>query len=417
MKNKLLLLETEMVGPGGHYLDNVIESYYYFRNNLQIQCLLNRKFNSKGTFIPKELKLIKKLNSNIFKKEENKFLYLLFEILSLFKRFVFTILLIPYFLFHKNCINYFNAIISNRFVIPKYFIEIFFFLKKNKYSKKDHIFFQTTRNKHIALANFIARIDDNLPNIHLRILYTPSSKKKFTGFYYYLNQIKPYLLNKKISLYSLTDKNIKIFNDKINSKIGIFKTNIPWVFFNREKKDNSITVGYMGDARESRGFNLLPDLINKLIDRNENLNFLIQFSKTSSKSTSITSENLFKMAENNPKIKILKTYLDYADFRNTLQKIDIMPILHNNEEINNGNPSTIYSSITHEIPMVLPQNLNYMKEVMVNKSFEIADNLDGVVTQTLKIANDYNSYLNAAKINSKLLFKIFENDPLKKNIN
>ena len=417
MKNKLLLLETEMVGPGGHYLDNVIESYYYFRNNLQIQCLLNKKFNPQGTFIPSELQLIKILNSNIFKKEKNKFLYLSFEIFSLLKRFIFTILLIPFFLFHKNFKNYLNAIISNKFIIPKYFTEVFFFLKKNKYSKNDHIFFQTTRNKHIALANFIARIDDNLPNIHLRILYTPSSKKKFTGFYYYLNQIKPYLLNKKISLYSLTDKNIKIFNDKINSKIGIFKTNIPWVFFNREKKDNSITVGYMGDARESRGFNLLPDLINKLIDKNENLNFIIQFSKTSSNSTSITSENLFKMAENNPKIKILKTYLDYADFRNTLQKIDIMPILHNNEEINNGNPSTIYSSITHEIPMVLPQNLNYMKEVMVNKSFEIADNLDGVVTQTLKIANDYNSYLNAAKINSKLLFKIFENDPLKKNIN
>ena len=417
MKNKLLLLETEMVGPGGHYLDNVIESYYYFRNNLQIQCLLNKKFNPQGTFIPSELQLIKILNSNIFKKEKNKFLYLSFEIFSLLKRFIFTILLIPFFLFHKNFKNYLNAIISNKFIIPKYFTEVFFFLKKNKYSKNDHIFFQTTRNKHIALANFIARIDDNLPNIHLRILYTPSSKKKFAGFYYYLNQIKPYLSNKKISLYSLTDKNIKIFNEKINSKIGIFKTNIPWVFYNREKKDDSITVGYMGDARESRGFNLLPDLINKLIDRNENLNFLIQFSKTSSNSTSITSENLFKMAENNPKIKILKTYLDYADFRNTLQKIDIMPILHNNEEINNGNPSTIYSSITHEIPMVLPQNLNYMKEVMVHKSFELANNLDGVVTQTLKIANDYNSYLNAAKINSKLLFEIFENDPLKKNIN
>ena len=417
MKNKLLLLETEMVGPGGHYLDNVIESYYYFRNNLQIQCLLNKKFNPQGTFIPSELQLIKIINSNIFKKEKNKFLYLLIEIFSLLKRFIFTILLIPFFLFHKNFKNYLNAIISNKFIIPKYFTEVFFFLKKNKYSKNDHIFFQTTRNKHIALANFIARIDDNLPNIHLRILYTPSSKKKFTGFYYYLNQIKPYLLNKKISLYSLTDKNIKIFNDKINSKIGIFKTNIPWVFFNREKKDNSITVGYMGDARESRGFNLLPDLINKLIDKNENLNFIIQFSKTSSNSTSITSENLFKMAENNPKIKILKTYLDYADFRNTLQKIDIMPILHNNEEINNGNPSTIYSSITHEIPMVLPQNLNYMKEVMVNKSFEIADNLNDVVNQTLKIANDYNRYLNAAKINSKLLFEIYENDPLKKNIN
>ena len=47
MKNKLLLLETEMVGPGGHYLDNVIESYYYFRKNLHIQCLLNRNLNHK----------------------------------------------------------------------------------------------------------------------------------------------------------------------------------------------------------------------------------------------------------------------------------------------------------------------------------------------------------------------------------
>ena len=416
MKNKLLLLETEMVGPGGHYLDNVIESYYYFRNDLHIQCLLNKKFDLQGTFIPDDLILIKKLNSNIFKKEQNKFLYLLFEILSLLKRFIFTILFIPFFLFHKNFKNYLNAIISNKFIIPKYFSEIFFFLKKNKYSNNDHIFFQTTRNKHMALANFLVRIGGNLPNIHLRILYTPSSKKKFTGFYYYLNQIKPYLLNKKIFIYSLTEKNVEIFNKKINSKIGIFKTNIPWVFYNREKKDNSITIGYMGDARESRGFNLLPELIRRLHEKNKNLRFLIQYAKTSSNSTSITSEKLFEMSKKNPKIKILKTYLDYADFRNILQEIDIMPILHNNEEINNGNPSTIYSSITHEIPMVLPQNLNYMKDVMINKSFEIANNLDTFVSETLKIANDYNKYLVAAKNNSKLLFDIFQKDPLKKNI-
>ena len=34
MKNKLLLLETEMLGPGGHYLDNVIESFYYFKKKI-----------------------------------------------------------------------------------------------------------------------------------------------------------------------------------------------------------------------------------------------------------------------------------------------------------------------------------------------------------------------------------------------
>lgn len=417
MKNKLLLLETEMTGPGGHYLDNVIESFYYFKKNLQIQCLLNRRFNSNGTFIPDDLEIIKKLNTNLFKKEKNRFLYLFFEIYYFIERFILTILLIPFFLFKNNLINYLNSLISNRLIIPRYFIELYFFLKKNNYSSNDHIFFQTTRNKHISLANFLARLDNGLPSIHLRILNTPSFKKKYTGFYYYLNQIKPYLLNKKISLYSLTDKNIEIFARKIESNIGIFKTNIPWVFYDRVKKDSLITIGYMGDARESRGFNLLPDLIEKLSEKNENLNFLIQFAKTSTHLTTTTSDRLFKMSKNNPKIKIFKTYLDYADFRNTLKKIDIMPILHNDEEIKNGNPSTIYSSITHEIPMIIPKNLNYMKDVLTNDSFEVADNLNDVVSKTLKIANNYSKYLNAAKINSKLLFEIFENDPLKKNIN
>ena len=417
MKNKLLLLETEMTGPGGHYLDNVIESFYYFKKNLQIQCLLNRRFNSNGTFIPDDLEIIKKLNTNLFKKEKNRFLYLFFEIYYFIERFILTILLIPFFLFKNNLINYLNSLISNRLIIPRYFIELYFFLKKNNYSSNDHIFFQTTRNKHISLANFLARLDDGLPSIHLRILNTPSFKKKYTGFYYYLNQIKPYLLNKKISLYSLTDKNIEIFARKIESNIGIFKTNIPWVFYDRVKKDSLITIGYMGDARESRGFNLLPDLIEKLSEKNENLNFLIQFAKTSTHLTTTTSDRLFKMSKNNPKIKIFKTYLDYADFRNTLKKIDIMPILHNDEEIKNGNPSTIYSSITHEIPMIIPKNLNYMKDVLTNDSFEVADNLNDVVSKTLKIANNYSKYLNAAKINSKLLFKIFESDPIKKNIN
>ena len=417
MKNKLLLLETEMTGPGGHYLDNVIESFYYFKKNLQIQCLLNRRFNSNGTFIPDDLEIIKKLNTNLFKKEKNRFLYLFFEIYYFIERFILTILLIPFFLFKNNLINYLNSLISNRLIIPRYFIELYFFLKKNNYSSNDHIFFQTTRNKHISLANFLARLDNGLPSIHLRILNTPSFKKKYTGFYYYLNQIKPYLLNKKISLYSLTDKNIEIFARKIESNIGIFKTNIPWVFYDRVKKDSLITIGYMGDARESRGFNLLPDLIEKLSEKNENLNFLIQFAKTSTHLTTTTSDRLFKMSKNNPKIKIFKTYLDYADFRNTLKKIDIMPILHNDEEIKNGNPSTIYSSITHEIPMIIPKNLNYMKDVLTNDSFEVADNLNDVVSKTLKIANNYSKYLNAAKINSKLLFKIFESDPIKKNIN
>ena len=67
--------------------------------------------------------------------------------------------------------------------------------------------------------------------------------------------------------------------------------------------------------------------------------------------------------------------------------------------------------------MILPENLSYMQDILIHKSFEIGINLDDVVNKTLVIANNYNKYLDAAKINSKLLFEIFEGDPLKKNIN
>ena len=128
-----------------------------------------------------------------------------------------------------------------------------------------------------------------------------------------------------------------------------------------------------------------------------------------------TFEILNDMSKKNDKIYILKKYLDYKDFRNTLEKIEIMPILHNSNEINNGNPSTIYSSITHEIPMVIPKNLKYMDNVLVHKSFEYGDNLDDITENIIKIKNNYLTYLNAAKKNSSILFDVFSNDPLKKN--
>ena len=40
-----------MRGPGGHYLDNLIESFFFFKNNFKIYAVLNRKFDPEGTFI------------------------------------------------------------------------------------------------------------------------------------------------------------------------------------------------------------------------------------------------------------------------------------------------------------------------------------------------------------------------------
>ena len=416
MKKKLLLLETEMNGPGGHYLDNLLESFYFFKNDFDIYCLLNKKFSSKGTFIPDDLKIDKILNRNNFEKKENKSLYVCFELISILKRFLLSIIFIPYFLHKKNLLNYFDALLSNGFILPRYFLELFFFLKKNNFSSNDHIFFQTTRNKHMALANFLSRIKIDIPKVHLRILYTPSAKRKFGGFYYFLRKIKYFLNQNQIFLYVLTQKNLELFIDFTNNNNGIFKSNIPWVFYDRAFDKQYITIGYMGDARESRGFNLLPELIEKLQNKSDRFKFLIQYSKVNP-SVKSTSDKLHEMCKTNPNIEVLQKYLDYKEFRETLQIIDIMPILHSSEEINNGNPSTIYSSITHQIPMTLPSNLKYMKDVLTHKSYEESENLDDAIIKIIKIKDNYKDYLSAAKKNSLILANNFRNDPLRKNIN
>ena len=102
MKKKLLLLETEMRGPGGHYLDNLIESFFFFKKDFIIHAILNKSFDNEGTFIPSDLNIHKILKRNNFEKKENKFLHYLQEILSFFKRILFTIILIPHFIIQKN---------------------------------------------------------------------------------------------------------------------------------------------------------------------------------------------------------------------------------------------------------------------------------------------------------------------------
>ena len=57
MEKKLLLIETEMRGPGGHYLDNLIESFFFFKDNFKIYTVLNKKFDHEGTFIPEKLNI------------------------------------------------------------------------------------------------------------------------------------------------------------------------------------------------------------------------------------------------------------------------------------------------------------------------------------------------------------------------
>ena len=95
-KNKLVLVESEMLGPKGHFLDNLIETTKTFEKQNNIYWLINKRFYDEGTYIPKNIKIIKTISSNYFKRKKNKFFYILEEIFFFFQN-LFEIIFYSFF--------------------------------------------------------------------------------------------------------------------------------------------------------------------------------------------------------------------------------------------------------------------------------------------------------------------------------
>ena len=153
MKNKLILVETEMKGPKGHFLNNLIDTSIYFEKKLNIFWILNNQFKSMNTFIPKNVKISRILKTNTYDKKTNKALFYFEEI----KIFAFNLFYLFYYFLYllKNKFQcYFLALKSNYFVLPKYFHSFYKHYKSLNLKKDDHIFFPTARRKDIALINF-----------------------------------------------------------------------------------------------------------------------------------------------------------------------------------------------------------------------------------------------------------------------
>ena len=72
-KNKLVLIESEMKGPKGHFLNNLIETTNNFNGKTNVYWILNKDFNSEGTYIPKQIKILKNISSNKFKRKNNTY--------------------------------------------------------------------------------------------------------------------------------------------------------------------------------------------------------------------------------------------------------------------------------------------------------------------------------------------------------
>lgn len=414
MKKKLLLVESEMINPKGHFLNNLIDTTFCFEKKFDIFWILNKKFNSKRTYIPKIKSIRKCISTNKFKRKENKLLYLIEEVLLFVKNILLIFYYFYFFLKDGKVSEYYKALKSNYFILPKYFESFYPEYISLKLNKTDHIFFTTARRKDMALINFLTKLDTNHPKFHIRVFLPP--KIKFKGFFYYLREMNAVLKKNKAFVYLWSDFNYRLFVKNSANKSNIYKSNIPWTFYIRKYKKSNHTIGFVGDARRARGFHLLPKLIKRLMIKKKSFNYLIQFSKISDDLLN-TKRELYKLAKSNKKIKIIEKYSDYKEFLGYLKKIDIMPILHSSKEINSVTSGTLYSCVPYEIPVVVPSGTEFMKNIQKYKSYEKAKNINEFAVKINTISKNYRFYLSNMKLNSKILKETLKKDPLQININ
>ena len=412
-KKKLLLVESEMLKAKGHFLDYLIETSSYFKKTRNIFWFLNKDFDSESLYLPEYCNIKKVIKTNKFKRQKNKFYYFTAEIFYFLKNFLDIIYFV--YLFKKNkkkLFSFLKCLFLNYFVVPRYFKSFYLEYVKLNFNPNDDIVFQSCRRKDMALIYFLYNIDIiQLPKIHIRIFHLP--KKRFKDFYFYFDKIMEGA-KKNVFLYTEMGKKKKILTSKLGSKSLINVTKPIFSFYNRRLDLTNHTIGFIGEARTNKGFNEIPKFIQIIKKYDKDVNFIIQFSN-SDDHTMKTVSSLHELSLKFKNIQIINKYCDYDEYRKILQKITIMPLLYDLEQIRLGS-GVLYSCVSHEIIPIIPKNCDYLKEILSPNSYLEANNIETFASNSLSVIKNYENYLSCAKVSSKNLLHSIKNDLLIKNL-
>lgn len=413
IKRKLVLLESEMQAPNGHFLDYLIESTIYFQDKFNIIWFLNKNCDLKDSYIPKNVEINKIIISNYYRRNNNKLFYFFEEIFFFFKNFYDIFYFALLFIKKKKFVNFFKTLFSNYFIVPRYFKSFYFGVFNSNLNENDHILVQSCRRKDISCIYFFSNIEQVFPKIHLRVFYPP--KKRFKSFYFYLSKIENFMKEKKIFLYTEHGYKEELIKNEINNKYLVNTVTPIFSFYKRSQTNPTVTIGFVGQARKDKGFHLLPELILKLENKKINLNYLIQFT-SAGKDTEVHKNHLLSIAKDNSRFKIINKYLDFKEYRNILSQIDIMPMLYDVNHLTMGNSGVIYSCISHEVSLVIPNDCSHLKKFLIFKSYEQARDLDEYVEKIIFMKNNFSLYLGEAKKLSLDLKNTIKNSSLVRNI-
>lgn len=391
-RKKIILFEGELKGGKGHHYDHLVENSFYYKNKGEIFWVVNKNFEKKDLYIPEFVKVFNIIDTANRKITFNNFFFSVGIIYISLK----NLLKSYYILVSKLKINIdlILYILKNFLFFPKYFSSFSDLLKHIDLNANDKIIFQTSRINEIELALILIKLKYKV-QIHLRViqLHRKRKLKKFNKILNQLNYEKK--LNNSIFLYTETDFQKEQIKKLTNLNVELFYNNLS--FSEKNVVKDRFTIGILGESRFDKGFYKIPDLIinlnNKICDK---IKFIIQINNCPEELLD-TEKKIIELSNKFKNIQVIKGYINFFEYREILKNIDIIPLLHELNQLKNCGSGIVFSSMVNEIPMVIPKGAIFVKKFYEYDSYLEADNINQYSDSIIKIINEYSKFLEMAK--------------------
>ena len=410
-QKKIILFEGELSGGKGHHYDFLVENSFYYKDKGEIFWVVNNKFNKEKLYIPDFVKILNIIDTAKRKVNFQNFSFIGKIIFISIKNFFMSY----YYLIKKNKLNkiFLKYLIKNFFTFPKYFSSFCKIFEHIDLKENDILIFQTSRINDVELANLLILLKIKI-KLHLRIIQL-HRKRKLKKCYEILKQLnKKNELFKNIFFYTETDFQKQQIKKNTDIDIELFSNNL--TFSQKKIPDKKFTIGILGESRFDKGFYKLPDLIRNLNSKAiDKVQFIIQINNCPENLLGIRDE-IYALSKEFKNIEIVNGYIDFFDYRRFLEKINIIPLLHELDQLKNNGSGIVFSSIVNEIPIVIPKDALYVKKLFNFNSFLEAKDLREYSNNIIHIIENFPLFLEQAKKQSLSYKNKLNSDPLNNRI-
>lgn len=411
MGKKIVLFEGELNGGKGHHYDFLVENSLYYKEKGEIFWVVNKNFNKDGLYIPDFIKTFALIDTAKRKVNFKKFLFFGKIIHLSIKNFFMS-----YYYVHKKFqFNIFLLIylLKNFFTFPKYFSSFCKMLEQVNLNDDDIIIFQTSRINEIELVNLLILLKIKV-KLHLRIIQL-HRKKKLSKFFKILKNLdKKNELFKNIFFYTETDFQKQQIKKNTNIDIELFSNNL--TFSKKKSPDKKFTIGILGESRIDKGFYKIPQLIKDLNnDYIDKIKFIIQINNYPKDLFHVRNE-IYALSKEFKNIEIVDGYINFFEYKRLLEKINIIPLLHELDQLKNCGSGIVFGSVVNEIPLVIPKGALYVKNFLNFNSFLEAKDQNDYSNKIIHIIENFEFFLGLAKKQSLFYKDKLNSDPLNNRI-